>query len=219
VITVVIADDQALVRAGFVTLLAGHDDITVVGEAHTGRDAVSLARRAQPVVALLDIRMPDLDGIEATRQISADPALSGTRVIILTTYEQDDYVFEALRAGASGFLTKDVDPTTLLTAIRTVADGNALLAPSVTRRLVNAFVAHTPAPPDTTPLDVLSARERDVLALVGEGLSNREIADRLYLSPNTAKTHVSNIMQKLRARDRAQLVITAFQTGLTSTGA
>lgn len=213
-ISVIIADDHALVRAGFVTLLSGHDDISVVGEADTGRRAVDLARRSRPDIALLDIRMPDLDGIEATRQISNDPHLADVRVIILTTYEQDDYVFAALRAGASGFLTKDVEPGTLVEAVRTVASGNALLTPSVTRRLVTAFTEHVPTPPDTTPLDGLSDRERDVLALVGQGLSNREIAERLYLSPHTAKTHVSNIMQKLRARDRVQLVITAYGTGL-----
>lgn len=213
-ISVIIADDHALVRAGFVTLLSGHDDISVVGEADTGRRAVDLARRTRPDIALLDIRMPDLDGIEATRQISNDPHLADVRVIILTTYEQDDYVFAALRAGASGFLTKDVEPGTLVEAVRTVASGNALLTPSVTRRLVTAFTEHVPTPPDTTPLDGLSDRERDVLALVGQGLSNREIAERLYLSPHTAKTHVSNIMQKLRARDRVQLVITAYGTGL-----
>lgn len=213
-IRVAIADDQSLVRAGFVSLLDAADDMVVVGEARDGAEAVDLARSAQPDVILMDVRMPGIDGIEATRRIVGDAGLASVRVVVLTTYEVDEYVFEALRAGASGFLTKDVEPADLRAAVRTVAEGNALLTPSVTRRVVNAFAAAPHAAPDRSRLDVLSDRERDVLALVGEGLSNQEIADRLYLSPLTAKTHVSRIMQKLSARDRAQLVVVAFQTGL-----
>ena len=215
VIRVAIADDQALVRAGFVSLLDAGDDITVVGEARDGAEAVELPGAARPDVLLMDVRMPGLDGIEATRRIVGDPDLVSVRVVVLTTYEVDEYVFEALRAGASGFLTKDVEPDDLRAAVRTVADGNALLTPSVTRRVVDAFAAAPHAAPDRSRLEVLSDRERDVLALVGQGLSNQEIADRLYLSPLTAKTHVSRIMQKLGVRDRAQLVVVAFQTGLT----
>ena len=212
---VAIADDQALVRAGFVSLLGAAPDLEVVGEAADGAQAVELARTSRPDVMLMDIRMPGVDGIEATRRIVADTELAGVRVVVLTTYELDEYVFEALRAGASGFLTKDVEPDALRDAVRTVAEGHALLTPSVTRRVVDAFAATRHSPPDRSRLQVLSDRECDVLALVGEGLSNQEIADRLYLSPLTAKTHVSRIMQKLGARDRAQLVVIAFQTGLT----
>jgi DNA-binding NarL/FixJ family response regulator len=215
-IRVAIADDQALVRAGFVSLLDARDDMTIVGEASDGSDAIELARRQRPDVLLMDIRMPGVDGIEATRRIAEDPQLSSVKVVVLTTYELDEYVFEALRAGASGFLTKDVEPEALRAAVRTVADGHALLTPSVTRRVVNAFSAAPRSTPDASRLDGLSERERDVLALVGEGLSNQEIGERLYLSPLTAKTHVSRIMQKLRVRDRAQLVVVAFQTGLSS---
>ena len=214
-IRVAIADDQVLVRAGFVSLLDAADDLTVVGEARDGEEAVDLARAVRPDVLLMDVRMPGVDGIEATRRIVSDPELAAVRVVVLTTYEVDEYVFEALRAGASGFLTKDVEPADLRAAVRTAAEGNALLTPSVTRRVVNAFAAATPhAVPDRSRLDVLSDRERDVLALVGQGLSNQEIADRLYMSPLTAKTHVSRILQKLGVRDRAQLVVVAFQTGL-----
>ncbi|HEX2272327.1 MAG TPA: response regulator transcription factor [Acidimicrobiales bacterium] len=215
-IGVAIADDQALVRAGFVSLLDAADDITVVGEARDGAEAVELARAARPDVLLMDVRMPGVDGIEATRRIVRDPDLKDVKVVVLTTYEVDEYVFQALRAGASGFLTKDVEPEDLRAGVRTVAEGNALLTPSVTRRVVNAFAATPHAAPDRARLDVLSEREREVLALVGQGLSNQEIADRLYMSPLTAKTHVSRIMQKLAARDRAQLVVVAFQTGLAS---
>ncbi len=213
-IAVGIADDQVLVRAGFVSLLAGHDDMTVVGEADDGESAVRLARRATPDVMLMDIRMPGIDGIEATRRICDDPALADVRVIVLTTYELDEYVFEALRVGASGFLTKDVDPDVLRAAIRTVAGGHALLTPSVTRRVVDAFA--TAQRPTIAPerLDVLSEREREVLALIAEGLSNGEIGERLHVSPLTAKTHVSRILQQLDARDRAQLVVIAYETGL-----
>lgn len=213
-VRIVIADDQALVRAGFVSLLEGAADLHVVGEANDGAGAVELAQRLRPDVLLMDIRMPGMDGIEATRRIAAEPALSAVRIVVLTTYEVDDYVFEALRAGASGFLTKDVEPDDLRTAVRTVAEGHALLTPSVTRRVVDAFAASTHPAPDPTPLRVLSDREREVLQLVALGLSNQEIGDRLYLSPLTAKTHVSRIMQKLGARDRAQLVVIAYQTGL-----
>jgi DNA-binding NarL/FixJ family response regulator len=213
---VAIADDQTLVRAGFVSLLAATDDFTVVGEASDGAEAIELARHGRPDVFLMDVRMPRVDGLEATRRIAADPDLASARVIILTTFELDEYVFESLRAGASGFLTKDVEPEALRAAVRTVAEGNALLTPSVTRRVVDAFASAPHRMPDTSRLELLSDRERDVLALVGEGLSNQEIAERLYMSPLTAKTHVSRILQKFGARDRAQLVVIAFQTGLAS---
>ncbi len=215
-IRVAIADDQTLVRAGFVSLLAATDDFTVVGEASDGTEAIELARHGRPDVFLMDVRMPRVDGLEATRRIAADPDLASARVIILTTFELDEYVFESLRAGASGFLTKDVEPEALRAAVRTVAEGNALLTPSVTRRVVDAFASAPHRMPDTSRLELLSDRERDVLALVGEGLSNQEIAERLYMSPLTAKTHVSRILQKFGARDRAQLVVIAFQTGLAS---
>jgi DNA-binding NarL/FixJ family response regulator len=213
---VAIADDQTLVRAGFVSLLAATNDFTVVGEASDGAEAIELARHGRPDVFLMDVRMPRVDGLEATRRIAADPDLASARVIILTTFELDEYVFESLRAGASGFLTKDVEPEALRAAVRTVAEGNALLTPSVTRRVVDAFASAPHRMPDTSRLELLSDRERDVLALVGEGLSNQEIAERLYMSPLTAKTHVSRILQKFGARDRAQLVVIAFQTGLAS---
>lgn len=216
-IAVAIADDQALVRAGFAALLEAADDLRLVGEASDGEEAVALARRARPDVVLMDIRMPGVDGIEATRRIVADPDLAGVRVVILTTYELDEYVFEALRAGASGFLTKDVEPDVLRQAVRTVAEGHALLSPSVTRRVVDAFASTSRATPDRSLVEQLSPREQEVLALVAEGLSNQEIAERLHMSPLTAKTHVSRIMQKVGARDRAQLVVVAFQSGLAAT--
>ncbi len=211
-IRVAIADDQALVRAGFVTLL-DQPDLTVVGEADNGADAHRLAVRAQPDVMLMDIRMPGVDGIGATRRIVADPACAHTRVIMLTTYELDDYVFDSLVAGASGFLTKDVDPDELGAAIHTVAAGNALLTPSVTRRVVDSFTTGATRRPDTSRLDTLTPREQEVLVLVGEGLSNDEIGHRLHMSRFTAKTHVGRLFTKLGARDRVQLVIIAYQTG------
>jgi DNA-binding NarL/FixJ family response regulator len=218
-ISVLIADDQALVRAGFSALLDGEDDLEVRGEAADGEEAVRLARALRPDIVLMDVRMPRMDGLEATAQITADADLVATRVVVLTTFELDEYVFGALRAGASGFLLKDLETADLLSAIRVVNAGEALLAPRVTRRLIEAF-ARSPeralvAPP---ALDELTAREREVLALVGAGLSNREIADRLVLSPLTAKTHVSRLLMKLGARDRAQLVVVAYESGLVVPG-
>ncbi len=213
-IRVAIADDQALVRAGFLSLLHGTDDFTVVGEASDGAEAVELARRANPDVFLMDIRMPNVDGIEATRRIVNDLDCPSTRVIVLTTFELDEYVFDALRVGASGFLTKDVEAEDLRDAIRLVAAGQALLTPSVTRRVVDAFASSVMRARAPERLDLVTERERQVLALVAEGLSNQEIAERLYLSPLTAKTHVGRLLNKLGARDRAQLVVIAYETGL-----
>ena len=219
---VVLADDQALVRAGFRALLDAEPDIEVAGEAADGAEAVELARRERPRVVLMDVRMPRMDGLEATRRIATDPALADTRVIVLTTFELDEYVFGALQAGASGFLLKDIDPPDLLTAVRVVAEGEALLTPRLTRRLIEAFVEHDrAAPPAVTEgdrLEELTPREREVLALVGRGLSNAEIADELVLSPLTAKTHVARLFSKLDARDRAHLVILAYETGLVVPG-
>ena len=218
-IRVLLADDQALVRAGFRVLAGVAPDIEVVGEAADGAAAVSLARSLRAEVVLMDIRMPGTDGLEATRQIVADPALSGVRVIILTTFEADEYVFEAIRAGASGFLVKDIEPEDLVNAIRVVACGDALLSPSVTRRLISSIAGRAPAQRvDASVLAVLTDREREVLALVGAGMSNDEIAGALFMSPLTAKTHVSRAMVKLGARDRAQLVVTAYETGLVRPG-
>lgn len=213
-IRVVIADDQELVRAGFRALLDAEDDIEVVGEAADGATAVSLATRLLPDVVLMDVRMPELDGIEATRRIAADGRLHDVRIVILTTYETDEYVFDGLRAGASGFLVKDTSPTELLRAVRVVANGDALLAPSVTRRLIADVVARGPDPEPVVGLEELTPREREILELVGSGLSNDEIADRLTISGATAKTHVSRILGKLEARDRAQLVVLAYESGL-----
>jgi DNA-binding NarL/FixJ family response regulator len=214
VICVVLADDQALVRAGFRALLDAQDDIEVVGEASDGDEAVRLVRRLAPDVVLMDIRMPGTDGLAATRAIAGDERLSGARIIILTTFELDEYVFEAIRSGASGFLVKDTEPVELLRAVRAVADGDALLSPSVTRRLIGEFANKTRESRPAPTLDVLTEREREVMALVAEGLTNDEIAERLYVSPMTAKTHVSRAMTKLGARDRAQLVVFAYESGL-----
>jgi len=213
---VALADDQALVRAGFRMLLEAEPGFAVVGEAADGVEAVELVRATRPDVVLMDVRMPRRDGLEATREISADPALADVRVLVLTTFELDEYVFGALRSGASGFLLKDVEPVELLRAVRVVAAGDALLAPRVTRRLIAEFAAREPAAPTPAPpqLDVLTEREREVVALVAEGLSNHELAERLVISPATAKTHVSRAMGKLDVRDRAQLVVIAYESGL-----
>jgi DNA-binding NarL/FixJ family response regulator len=213
-IRVLLADDQTLVRAGFRVLLEKTDDIEVVDESASGAEAVDMVRRHRPDVVLMDIRMPELDGIEATRRILADERTSGTQIIVLTTFELDEYVFEALRAGASGFLLKDIEPDDLRDAIRIAARGEALLSPSVTRRLIDEFVRKSPSPRDPDRLRELTAREREVVTLVAEGLSNEEIGVRLYMSQATAKTHVSRAMAKLGARDRAQLVVIAYETGL-----
>ena len=220
-ISVLLADDQALVRAGFRALLNAEPDIEVVAEAADGVEAVRLAQQTRPDVVLMDIRMPGVDGLEATRRIAADPALSGTRVVILTTFELDEYVFEALRTGASGFLVKDTEPVELLRGVRAVAGGDALLSPSVTRRVIGEFATpgargRQAAPP--RELEQLTDREREVMVLVAEGLSNDEIAARLVISPATAKTHVSRAMVKLGARDRAQLVVYAYEAGLIRPG-
>jgi DNA-binding NarL/FixJ family response regulator len=214
-IKVLVADDEGLVRSGFKVLLDLEDDITVVGEARTGAEAVELARATRPDVILMDIRMPQLDGIEATREIARTPGLQQVRVLILTTYDTDAYVFEALQAGASGFMLKDAGPAELLHAVRVVAGGDALLAPSITRRIIAQFTADRIATRTSEDrLAPLTPREREVLALVGEGMTNEEIGAKLYLSPATARTHVSRAMTKLGARDRAQLVVIAYQTGL-----
>ena len=217
-IRVVIADDQQLIRAGFAALLASEADIDVVGEASTGAEAVELVTRLRPDVVLMDIRMPDGDGIWATRRIVADPENAATRIVIVTTFELDDYVVDAIRAGASGFLVKDTEPVELIRAVRVVAAGDALLSPGVTKRLLGRVAGGLSAVVDTEALAVLTDREREVLALVGHGLTNEEIAAKLFLSPLTAKTHVSRIMQKLGARDRVQLVVTAYETHLVRTG-
>ncbi|RVX41844.1 LuxR family two component transcriptional regulator [Nonomuraea polychroma] len=216
-IKVLLADDEGLVRSGFKVLLDLEDDIAVVGEATNGADAVEQARATRPDVVLMDIRMPKLDGIQATAQIAETHGLEQVRVLILTTYDTDEYVFEALQAGASGFLLKDAGPAELLHAIRVVAAGDALLAPRITRRLIGQFTAHRKAAQAAEDrLAVLTEREREVLALVGQGLSNNEIGTALSLSPATARTHVSHAMAKLGARDRAQLVVIAYRTGLVS---
>jgi DNA-binding NarL/FixJ family response regulator len=217
VIRVALADDHALVRTGFSVLLNAEPGIEVAGVAATGREAVELARTQRPDVMLMDIRMPDIDGIEATRQIVADPALDDVRVIILTTFELDEYIVDALRAGASGFLLKDIDPVELVHAIEVVAAGESLLSPSVTRRLIGEFVNRSSTSAVPSPaLDVLTYREREVLALVGGGLSNQEIAAELFISVATARTHVSRAMTKLHARDRAQLVVAAYESRLVT---
>ncbi|NUR25236.1 MAG: response regulator transcription factor [Catenulispora sp.] len=218
-IRVLLADDQALVRAGFRALLDAQPDVTVVGEADNGAQALELARELTPDVVLMDIRMPVLDGLVATRRIAEDPALDAVKVIILTTFELDEYVFTALRDGAAGFLVKDTEPADLVRAVRVVAAGEALLSPGVTRRLIAEYATRSRAPlPPTGHLDALTDREREVVALVALGLSNEEIARRLVVSPLTAKTHVSRAMIKLGARDRAQVVVAAYEAGLVRPG-
>jgi DNA-binding NarL/FixJ family response regulator len=217
-IRVVLADDQALVRAGFRALLDAQDDIEVVGEAGDGEEAVRLAAELQPDIVLMDIRMPGSDGLSATRGIAADERSADVRVVILTTFGLDEYVFEAIRSGASGFLVKDTEPEELVQAVRVVAGGEALLSPSVTKRLIAEFAARAKEPMARASLEELTDREREVVALVAEGLSNEEIARRLVVSPATAKTHVSRAMGKLRARDRAQLVVIAYESGLVRPG-
>ncbi|GAA3753458.1 DNA-binding NarL/FixJ family response regulator [Spinactinospora alkalitolerans] len=214
-VRVAVADDQALVRMGLRVLIEAEDDLELAGEAADGREALELVRRERPDVVLMDVRMPVMDGIAALREIAADDRLTGTRVVVLTTFELDEYVFDALRAGAAGFLIKDSEPEELLRAVRLAAEGESLLSPSVTRRVIAAFTTgsgarHAPRP----ELGLLTDREREVLGLVGEGLTNEEIAERLVVSPATARTHVSRSMVKLHARDRAQLVVIAYQSGL-----
>jgi len=218
VISVVIADDQALVRAGFRALLDAQADIAVVGEAADGEEALGLALEHHPDVVLMDIRMPGLDGLAATRRIAEDPRLAGSKVVILTTFDLDEYVFEAIRAGASGFLVKDTEPAELLRAVRAVVAGDALLSPGVTRRLIAEFASRAKTPVGLPDLRELTDREREVVALVAEGLTNAEIAQRLIMSVATAKTHVSRAMIKVGARDRAQLVVVAYETGLVRPG-
>jgi DNA-binding NarL/FixJ family response regulator len=218
VIRVVVADDQALIRAGFSALLAAEPGIEVVGQAATGQEAVALARRERPDVLLMDIRMPDGDGLWATREIVGTPGLDTCRVVVVTTFELDEYVAEAVRSGASGFLVKDTDPADLIRAVRVAAAGDALLSPGPTRRLLERVAAGLRQAPATERLDVLTDREREVLVLVAEGLTNDEIAERLVLSPLTAKTHVSRMLGKLGARDRVQLVVIAYETGLVRPG-
>jgi DNA-binding NarL/FixJ family response regulator len=218
VIRVLLADDQALVRAGFRALLDAQPDIEVVGEAGDGEQAARCCAELCPDVVLMDIRMPGTDGLEATRRIAADPRLCAVHVIILTTFELDEYVFEALRIGASGFLVKDTEPADLITGVRAVARGDALLSPGVTRRLIAEFASRAKRPADTAALRLLTEREREVMALVAQGLTNEDIARRLFVSPATAKTHVSRAMVKLNARDRAQLVVLAYEAGLVRPG-
>lgn len=217
-IRVVLVDDQALLRAGFRALLDAEDDIEVVAEASDGREALEVVTLHQPDVVLMDIRMPGVDGLEATRRITADPKLPDVHVVILTTFDLDEYVFEAIRIGASGFLVKDTEPAELLAGIRAVAAGDALLSPGVTRRLIAEFADRSRGTADPQSLDPLTEREREVVALVGEGLNNAEIGERLFMSPATAKTHVSRAMIKLHARDRAQLVVIAYESGLVRPG-
>jgi DNA-binding NarL/FixJ family response regulator len=218
VIRVVLADDQALVRAGFASLLAGETDIEVIGEAANGEEAVRVALAERPDVVLMDVRMPVLDGLAATRAIVDDDRLRDVHIVMLTTFELDEYVFEAIRAGASGFLVKDTDPVELIRAVRVVAGGDALLSPGVTRTLIAEFASSHPSPAPASGLERLTEREREVVGLVAGGLSNDEIAVRLFMSPLTAKTHVSRSMTKLALRDRAQLVVFAYESGLVRPG-
>jgi DNA-binding NarL/FixJ family response regulator len=219
VIRVLLVDDQTLLRAGLRALLDAEDDVEVVGEAGDGEKAVALARALRPDVVLMDIRMPGMDGLAATRQIAGDPQLAAVKVVVLTTFGLDEYVFEALRAGAAGFLLKAAEPEEIVRAVRVVAEGEALLAPSVTRRVVETFARATaPTAPPVSGLDELTEREAEIVALVGTGLSNGEIAERLIISPATARTHVSRAMLKLGARDRAQLVVFAYEAGLVTPG-
>lgn len=217
-IRVVVADDQQLIRAGFHALLDSEPDIEVVGEAATGVGVVDVVRDTRPDVVLMDIRMPDGDGLWATETLVGDPSLAGTRIVVVTTFELDEYVAQAIRAGASGFLVKDTEPVELIRSVRVVARGDALLSPGVTRRLIDRVADGLKEPTDAAVLDALTSRERDVLTLVGAGLTNTEIGERLFLSPLTAKTHVSRIMSKLAARDRVQLVVVAYETGLVQPG-
>jgi DNA-binding NarL/FixJ family response regulator len=218
VIRVGLADDQALVRTGFAALLDAEDDMEITGQAADGAEAVRLAARERPDVLLMDIRMPVLDGIEATRQIAGHPELGGVHVVILTTFELDEYIFDALRAGAAGFLVKDTDAVELIRAVRVVAAGESLLSPTVTRRLIAEFTTRTRSPRPRPGLDDLTAREREVVTLIASGLSNDEIAGQLYVSASTVKTHAGRAMMKLAARDRAQLVVAAYETGLVLPG-
>ncbi|MGW2714647.1 response regulator [Streptomyces sp. NPDC001356] len=217
-IRVLLADDQSLVRAGFRALLDAQPDVEVVGEAADGEEALRRVRELRPDVVLMDIRMPLLDGLAATRRLTSDPQAADVKVVVLTTFELDEYVFEAIRAGASGFLVKDTEPDELLRAVRAVVEGDALLSPGVTRRLIAEFAARSKQPAAADALARLTEREREVMALVGIGLSNEEIARRLVVSPLTAKTHVSRTMVKLGARDRAQLVVLAYESGLVRPG-
>ncbi|SET27795.1 response regulator [Geodermatophilus poikilotrophus] len=218
-IRIVLVDDQELVRTGLRTLAERDGDITVVGEAGTGRAGLARIRELQPDVVLMDVRMPEMDGLQATREVVADPRLRDVRVLVLTTFDEDEHVFEAIRAGAAGYLLKDVSPTDLRQGIRVVAAGESLLSPSVTRTVLRSLADRLQAAVDDTPLQVLTQREREVLALVGRGLSNDEIARELFLSPATARTYVSRLLTKLDARDRARLVVLAYETGLVIPGA
>jgi DNA-binding NarL/FixJ family response regulator len=218
-VRVIVADDQHLVRSGFQMILSGHEDLEVVGEASTGIEAVELTARLAPDVVLMDIRMPDLDGIEATRRIVAGHPESGVKVVILTTFDLDEYVYDALRSGASGFLLKDAPAEELVHAVRVVAAGDALVSPSVMRRLIADFVAQPQrVRPEPIALDVLTPREREVLHLVARGLSNAEISTTLVVAPQTTKTHVGRILRKLNLRDRAQAVVAAYESGLIVPG-